>query len=53
MQDTGPAFERFEFTTFLNESERARIGLLVLQSDQTMEQEMILDPHFLKLMQSF
>jgi len=40
MQDTGPAFERFEFTTFLNESERARIGLLVLQSDQTMEQEM-------------
>lgn len=40
MQDTGPAFERFEFTTFLNESERARIGLSVLQSDQTMEQEM-------------
>ena len=40
MHDTGPAFERFEFTTHPNASERARIGLLVLQSDQTIEQEM-------------
>lgn len=40
MTTSGPDLKRFEFTTHPNTKERARIGLLVLQSDQTMEQEM-------------
>jgi maleate isomerase len=37
--NAAPPITRFDFTTKPSEDERARIGLLVLESDQTMESE--------------
>ena len=41
----GPAISRLDFTADAGAGARARIGLLVLESDQTMEWEMRLMTH--------